>query len=153
MTHGLYRGMLAVAWLPEGWSMERKWEEETTSESVGRITRWNRSGCGVEKKLEDQREQRCMLRREATDGKEQVKERAGDKQRFISVLSYTSAHCPGAPVSGVLFKLPTAWHQPRLQSSSGPRASSPAFHQPVSALREITISQWDKDSNLHSPSE
>ena len=34
----------------------------------------------------------------------------GINSGFISVLSYTSAHCPGVLVSGVLFKLPTTWH-------------------------------------------
>lgn len=79
--------------------------------------------------------------REETDGKEQEKKSVGDKQQFISVSCYTSAHCPGALVSGVLFKPPTTWHH--CGYSSGPRAS-PLF----------SINQHCRLlNNLHSPTE
>lgn len=64
-----------------------------------------------------------------TDGKEQETKSVGDKQQFISVSCYTSAHCPGALVSGVLFKPPTTWHH--CGYSSGPRAS------PLSSISQL----------------
>lgn len=79
--------------------------------------------------------------REETDGKEQEKKSVGDKQQFISVSCYTSAHCPGALVSGVLFKPPTTWHH--CGYSSGPRAS------PLSSISQLQRAL----NNLHSPTE